>query len=776
MTIIGQRVRRIEDGPLLRGEGRFGDDIRFLDQLHMRVVRSTVAAGRIRQIDTSRARRTAGVAAVWTGADVAGIPPIDFRLSRIQGLDPYRQPILARQYVRYVGEPIAVVFAADPYLAEDAANTVRIDFEERDPHMVATDDPGEFGPGIDTEPAIIEKSYGDLAAALAKAPHMIELELRVGRHSGVPLETRGAIARYNDALGRLELYGAAKVPHYNRDAIAAMLGLSRQGLELFEGHVGGGFGVRGELYPEDVLVCLGALRLGRAVKWIEDRCENLVATNHARDQVHKIRAGFDDRGFILGLDDEFWFDQGAYVRTHGATVPDIGSAMLPGPYVVPAFRIRGHIRITNKTPAGTYRAPGRYESTFVRERLLDAVSDRLGLDRVEVRRVNFIDPADMPFSRNYGALETPVIYDSGDYARLLDRLLSHVGFDRLATELSERRGAGELVGAGLGAYVEKSGLGPYDDVRVEVDTDGGVEVVTGAASVGQGVETVIAQICADALGVDYQKVRVTHGQTDRIARGLGAFASRVTVMTGAATFDAASRLKQVLRETAAGLLQSPVEAVEIGAGRARVAGEPDGRSVSLGEIAGVVIGASEADVVAAEATFEAEHMTYPYGIHLVVVAIDPETAGVTIERYVVAFDVGRAVNPMLIEGQIAGGVAQGIGGALHEEFVYDSAGQPLAANFVDYLLPGVLETVAVESLISEDAPSGTNPLGLKGAGESGINASGAAIASAIDDAIGRPGAITRLPVTPARLHAILGNTVAANSSPVGDDVPHVPFD
>ncbi len=347
MTIIGQSVSRIEDGPLLRGQGRFADDIGFADQLHMRVVRSPVAFGRITGIDTQAARQTVGVAAVWTGADVADIPPIDFRLSRVQGLDPYRQPILARDYVRYVGEPVAVVFADDPYLAEDVAGAVRIDLEERDPHLVATGKTSEFAPGIDTEPAIIEKTYGDLVTTFANAPHMIELELAIGRHSGVPLETRGAIARFNDALGRLELYGAAKVPHYNRDAIAAMLGLSRDGLELFEGHVGGSFGVRGELYPEDVLVCLGALRLGRAVKWIEDRRENLLATNHSRDQVHKVRAGFDDRGYILGIDDEFWSDQGAYVRTHGATVPDIGSAMLPGPYVVPAVRIRGHIRITN---------------------------------------------------------------------------------------------------------------------------------------------------------------------------------------------------------------------------------------------------------------------------------------------------------------------------------------------------------------------------------------------------------------------------------------------
>ncbi len=755
MTVIGRRVPRIEDGPLLRGRGRFADDIGFAGQLHMRVVRSPVPFGRIGGIDAEAALGTAGVAAVWTGADVAEIPPIDFRLSRVQGLDPYRQPILARDYVRYVGEPVAVVFAENPYLAKDAAGTVRIDVEERQPCMVATGDIGEFAPGINTEPAIIEKGYGDLAAAFADASHTIELELAIGRHSGVTLENRGAVARFNDQRNRLELYGAAKVPHYNRDAIAAMLGLTRDGLELFEGHVGGGFGVRGELYPEDVLACLAALRLGRPVKWIEDRRENLLAANHSRDQVHRVRAGFDDRGYILGIDDEFWSDQGAYVRTHGATVAEIGSAMMPGPYVVPAFRIRGHIRMTNKTPAGTYRAPGRYESTFVRERLVDAVADRLGLDPVEVRRVNFIDPADMPFSRNYGALETPAVYDSGDYARQLDRLVAHVELDQLRAELSARRGAGELVGVGLACFVEKSGLGPFDDVRIEVDGGGNVEVVTGAASVGQGVETVIAQICAEVLGVAYDTVRVTHGQTDRIARGMGAFASRVTVMTGAATFEAANRLKQALLETAAGLLQSPIEALELVDGGARVAGAPDGPSVSLAEIAGAALQASDGEILSAEATFEAEHMTYPYGIHLVVLSVDRDTAGVTIERFVVAFDIGRAVNPMLVEGQIAGGVAQGIGGALHEEFVYDAAGQPLATSFVDYLMPSVLETASVESLISADAPSGTNPIGVMGAGESGINAAGAAIAAAIDDAIGRPGAITRLPMTPARLHAIL---------------------
>ena len=776
MTVVGQSVPRIEDGPLLRGRGRFADDIGFAEQLHMRVVRSPVAFGRIGSIGTEGAFKIPGVVGVWTGADVGDIPPIDFRLSPVQGLEPYRQPILAQDYVRYVGEPVAVVFAENPYLAEDAAATIEIDIEQREPCMVASGAIGEFAPGIGTEPAVIQKGYGDLAAAFADAPHTIELELTIGRHSGVPLETRGAVARYNTERDRLELYGAAKVPHYNRDAIATMLGLSRQGLELFEGHVGGGFGVRGELYPEDVLVCLGVLRLGRPVKWIEDRRENLLATNHSRDQVHRIRAGYDDRGFILCIDDEFWSDQGAYVRSHGATVPDIGSTMLPGPYVVPAYRARGHIRLTNKTPAGTYRSPGRYESTFVRERLVDAIADRLGLAPVDVRRTNFIEPADMPFTRSIGTMQSPAIYDSGEYANLLDRLLTHVGFEKLRADLSARRGAGELVGLGLACFVEKSGQGPFDDVRIELDARGNVEVVTGAASIGQGVETVVAQICADVLGVDYRAIRVTHGQTDRIERGMGAFASRVTVMTGSATYEAATRLKRTLLATAAELLQSPVEALELADGKARIAVSPGGPSVSIAEIAEAAIRVADTDIVSTDATFEVEHLTYPYGIHLVVASIDRDTAGVSIERFVVAFDVGRAVNPMLIEGQIYGGVAQGIGGALYEEFTYDGAGQPFATSFADYLLPGVLETVSVETLIREDAPSRTNPLGLKGAGEAGINAAGAAIASAIDDAIGRPGAITRLPVTPSRLYEILQRETSADKSASPEDVPHAPFD
>jgi aerobic carbon-monoxide dehydrogenase large subunit len=759
MTFIGRSVTRLEDGPLVTGRGAFAADIAFPHMLHMRVVRSEHAHGRILSLDPAAALALPGIAAVWTSADVAEIPPIDFRLTRVEGLTPYRQPILAREYVRYVGEPIAAVFASDPYVAEDAAELVAIEAEDLPPVLDASAAPGEFEPGRSTEAASVEKCYGDIAAAFRDAAVVVEMDLSVGRHSGVPLETRGAIAHYDGARDLLELYGAAKVPHWNRDSIARMLRRSPASVHLLEGHVGGGFGIRGELYPEDVLVCLAALRLGRPVKWIEDRREHLIAANHSRQQRHKARAAVDGEGRLLAIDDEFFHDQGGYVRTHAATVPDLAAAMLPGPYRVPAYRALGRVRLTNKTPCGTYRAPGRFESTFVRERLMDAIAARLAIDRVEVRRRNLVTKDEMPYRRPLGTLGTDVVLDSGDYAGLLDKALAAAKWGDLQDELKRRRAADECVGAGLALFVEKSGLGPFDGVRVSVDTSGIVEVVTGAASLGQGIETVVAQICADALGVDYRHVRVVHGRTDRIAFGMGAFASRATVMTGEATRRAAVAVRAKAIEVAAELMQQDAGALAVVDGRVVRTGA-DGPSITLGEIAGALEPTSKllgerAPGLSADGWFFSDHMTYPYGVHVAVAEIDRETGGVTIERYVLAYDIGRAVNPMLVEGQLAGGFAQGIGGALLEEFLYDERGEPISVNFADYLMPTAREVPAPDVLIREDAPSPLNALGLKGAGEGGVNAVGAAIAAAIDDALGMPGAITSLPVTPQRLRDIL---------------------
>jgi CO/xanthine dehydrogenase Mo-binding subunit len=757
---VGRSVTRLEDRPLLLGQARFAADVSFFGQLHMRVVRSTQANAKVRSIDTAAARATPGVHAVWTAADVDDIPPIDFRLSKIAGLDAYRQRVLSGGRVRYVGDPIAAVFAEDPYIAEDAADKVVLELEELSALLHADQEPGEFEPGRTTEAGVVRKEYGDIDSAFRDAHEVVSLELRVGRHSGVPLETRGAIGRYDGARGILELHGAAKVPHWNRDQIAAMLGLPPSRVQLYEGHVGGGFGIRGELYPEDVLVCAATLRFRRPVKWIEDRREHLIAANHSRQQLHRIRAAIDAEGRILGIDDEFFHDQGAYVRTHAATVPDLAAAMLPGPYRVPAYRAVGHVRLTNKTPGGTYRAPGRYESTFVRERLLDAIAARVGIDGIEVRRRNLIAVTEMPYARAIETLGTHVTFDSGDYQALLSKTAAAMNWPELQAGLQRQRSAGEAVGIGLAMFVEKSGLGPFDGVRVTVDTSGAVEVVTGAASIGQGVETAIAQICADALGVDYRRIRVVHGQTDQIAYGMGAFASRVTVMTGEATRLAALNVRAKAIAVAAELLQAPPGSLDVIDGKVVRTDSAAGPSIALGDVARHLSPASKSlggrsPGLTADGWFHTDHMNYPYGVHAAVVRVDTETGAVTVLRYLVAFDIGKAVNPMLVEGQLAGGVVQGLGGALFEEFVYDDRGEPLSVSLADYLMPTVREVPAIDVIISEDAPSPLNPMGLKGAGEGGINAVGAAVAAAIDDAIGMPGAVTELPITPQRLRKLL---------------------
>jgi carbon-monoxide dehydrogenase large subunit/6-hydroxypseudooxynicotine dehydrogenase subunit gamma len=753
---IGQSVTRLEDPPLVTGHGQFAGDINFPHQLIMRIVRSAHAHGRIKAIDTAAARALPGVFAVWTADDIPEVPPIDFREGSIPALDPYRQPVLAKERVRYVGDPVAAVFAADAYTAEDAADLVTVEIDELPPLLDAQAAPGEFSPGHSSEAAVIRQGYGDVDAVFRDAAHIVELELTIGRHSGVPLETRGAIGRYDAARGILELHGAAKVPHRNQELLARMLGLPPSTIHVHESHVGGGFGVRGELYPEDVLVCVAAKRLHRPVKWLEDRREHLIAANHSRQQVHKIRAALDADGVILAIDDRYFHDQGAYVRTHAARVIHMTAGILPGPYRVPAYRAIGHFRLTNKTPAATYRAPGRYETTFVRERLVDAIAHKLKIDRIALRRRNAIGPQEMPYPRPLEALGEEIQYDSGDYVGLLDKLLAASGWAQLNAAVNSRKAQGELVGIGLAMFVEKSGLGPTDGVRISVDTSGMVDVVTGGASLGQGFETVMAQVAADALGVDYRRCRVIHGQTDRIPFGIGAHASRATVMTASATHIAALNVRRKALALAAELLQAAPEALDIIDGEVvRKEGKP-GPSISLAAIAQNLAPTAKArgdrePGLAAEGWFKTEHQVYPYGSHIAVVRVDAETGRVTIERYWIAYDIGRAINPALVRGQIVGGYAQGVGGALFEEFTYSERGDPLAVTFADYLLPALHEIPVPDVMLQQDYASPLNPLGIKGAGESGITAVGATIASAIDDAIGIPGAVRELPVTPQRL-------------------------
>ena len=746
---IGERVLRLEDGPLLAGEGTFAADWEFPDTIHMRVVRSSVAHGDVRSIETSTAACMPGVYSVWTAEDVTDIPPIEFRATKYTGLDPYKQPVLANGRVRYVGEPLAVVFADDPYTAEDAANLIWAEIDEHAAITDATDPPGEFSPGQDTEATVIEKGYGDVDAAFALSDDVVELELRTGRHSGVPLECRGGLARINPDTGGLEYYAATKRAHPNRDQIARTLGLDPAKVDLFEGSVGGGFGIRGELYPEDFIICAAALRFGRPVRWIEDRREHLLTANQSRQQTHRIRTAIDGSGRILAIDNEFFHDQGGYLRTHGVRVPDMTAGLMLGPYEVPAYRVAGHVRLTNKTPAATYRAPGRYEGTFVRERLLDAIAARVGIDPIEARRRNLIPAGAIPYKRPLDALEVDVVLESGDYEGLLGRALDTFGWEKMRRSIADRRAAGETVGAGLGFFVEKSGLGPTDKVRVDLDADGRVVVATGAANLGQGVLTVMAQICAGTLGCDYDGIEVKHGRTDVIDEGYGSHASRTTVMTGEATRLASVALREKLGVIAAEKLQADSADIVFADGCARHAATA--ASISFAEI----VAASGKGSLSAEGRYDTKHMNYPYGVHAAVVSIDGETGIAAVEKFMIAYDIGCAINPMLVEGQLQGGLAQWIGGALFEEFVYDETGQPLSSTFADYVMPGSTEVPAAQILLTEDAPSPLNPLGIKGAGEGGINAVGAAVASAIDDALGRPGAVRELPVTPRRLLALM---------------------
>ena len=763
MSVVGKRIRRLEDRRLLRGLGHFVDDVNRTGQLWMRVVRATVAHARIVQVRTDEALDLPGVEIVLTGEDLAWARPIPVRTRSDHQLDDFLQPVLARDRVRYVGEPIAVVLAEDPYLAEDAAELVEVKYEglpvALDPRVAIEEDAPRLRDEAGNEAATLTMGYGDVEEAFRGAARVVETEVRIGRHSGVPLETRGLVAECDAGSDHLTIWGATKVPHFNRRVLSQMLGMPLYRISMKKSDAGGGFGVRGEFYPEDFLVPYLARETRRPVKWVEDRAENLVAANHSREQIHRISAAFDERCRLLGLRDEVWHDNGAYIRTHGVIVPDLTLAMLPGPYRVPAYEGTAHVALTNKTPTGTYRGPGRYESTFAREHLLDVAATELGVDRLELRRINLLDPEEIPHTRPLSTLGTDVVLDAGDYKGLLDKALRDSGFEDWEKDTHELRARGRLVGTGVGYFLEKSGLGPYEEAMVEVDPTGSVRVVTGGASLGQGIETVLAQIAADQLSVPPEEIEVVHTDTDLLPDGVGSWASRSTVVGCSAVMLAAKATADKALRVAAEMLEASTGDLHLEASRVRVAGSPE-KSVSLGEIAAACEphghgSDDETPGLGARRTFSVDHMTYPYGVHLAQVEVDPETGGAEILRYFVAYEVGRAVNPTLVEGQLVGGAAQGLGGALLEEFRYDDAGQPLAATFIDYMQPRAAVVPRVETLICEDAPSPDNPLGVKGAGEGGTVGCGAAITSAIEDAIGMPGAVSALPASPSRIRALV---------------------
>jgi aerobic carbon-monoxide dehydrogenase large subunit len=764
--VIGESIPRKEDPRLLRGLGRFGADFTRPGQLWARVVRSPVAHGRLGSIGTADAARQDGVITVMTAASLPPGLAIPVRL-QVAGADlsGYLQPVLAAGTVRYVGEPVAVVVAADPYAAEDAAELVDLDIHEApavlDAEAAATPDAPRLFPAGNVA-ADFTLGYGDVAGAFAQADRIVEIEVEIGRHGAVPLEPRALLADPDPATGRLSVFGMTKVPVFNRDLLASLLGMDETLIHVHAVDAGGGFGARGEFYPEDFLVPWLARTLRRPVMWVEDRAEHLVAVNHSRQQVHRIAAAFDTGGRILGLRDDVVHDNGAYCRTHGIIVPELTVAMLPGPYRVPAYRGRVRVVLTSKTPCGTYRAPGRFEGNAAREQLLDVAAHQLKISRNEIRSRNLLRADELPCRRSMSTLGTDVVLDAGDYPALLAAALAEA--DRLgyASEVERGRRAGRLRGLGVAAFLEKSGLGPQETADVMVSGTGAVHVFSGGTSLGQGIETVLAQIAADALGVDPDQVSVVNGDTDKQPFGGGSWASRSTVVAGSAVHAAAGAVRDRAAEVAARMLEAASSDLISAHGRVSVRGDP-GASVTLAEVARATAPASpylrpgEPAGLSARRRFEVAHMTYPYGVHLAVVDVDPGTGGVRVLRYLVAYEVGRAVNPALVAGQLRGGAAQGIGGALLEEFCYDENGQPQSATFMDYRIPTAAEVPPIDVLITQDSPAPGNPLGVRGAGEGGVSAAGAVLASAVRDALGLPGSVGRLPLTPARVQELATN-------------------
>ncbi|RSS78557.1 xanthine dehydrogenase family protein molybdopterin-binding subunit [Streptomyces sp. WAC06614] len=753
---LGRSVPRLEDDRLLRGGGDFHDDVVRPGQLWLRIVRSPLAHAEIRRIDTARAAALPGVVAVVTAAD---LPP-DTRIPVRQphpGLDftPHLQPPLATGHVRYAGEPVAAVLAEDPYLAEDAAELVRLHLTELEPVLDARTAPAACEVGV------VDFGYGDVDAAFAAAAHVVGAELRTGRHSGTPLEPRGLVAEPDRATGRLTVWGAAKIPHINRRVLATLLSLPEHRIHMRETDAGGSFGIRGEFYPEDFLVPFLALRTGRPVKWSEDRAEHMVAANHAREQEHRIELALDAEGRLLALRDEAWLDNGGYVRTHGAVVAALTASMISGPYRLPACRSRVHIVKTHKTPIGTYRAPGRFQHNFVREHALDLAATRLGLDPVELRRRNLLTAAELPHERPMQVFGSPMLLDGKDHLEHFDKALADVGYARWRAEAAEARSQGRLVGTACAVILEKAGLG-HDSAVVDIGVTGAVRVVMGGANVGQGIRTVMAQIAAEELAVPVDAVHVVLSDTDLLPDGGGTFGSRSTVVGGTAVREAALKVLDKARAVAGELLGVEPGTLVARDGGLAVEGEP-GRRLDWARVAAASFAprwAGTADEVGliGRATYAARGMTYPYGAHFAQVEVDPDTGATRVTRYAVTYEVGRAVHPEAVRGQLLGGVVQGIGGALTEEFRYDERGVPQSLTLDTYLWPRADDLPEIQVEVYEDAPAPGNPLGLRGAGEGGTAGSGAVLAGAVRDALGLAGDVGALPLHPSRVRSLMSLT------------------
>ncbi|MBO0866955.1 MAG: xanthine dehydrogenase family protein [Micromonosporaceae bacterium] len=779
--LFGEPIPRREDPRLVAGAGRYLDDIDEPGQLAAAFVRSPHAHASIVDIDVTGALEVDGLVAVYTYEDLAGplaqplpllIPHPSLRAART----PYP---LAKDRVRHVGEAVAMVVATDRYLAEDAAQRIRVTYQPLPP-VVGLDAASKAGHLVhedvpDNVSAHLVQEVGDAAAAIAAAPHRLHLELHIERSASMPMEGRGVHARWDETDRSLRVYSSTQTSTSLRFALAAKLDLPVDRVEVVTPDVGGGFGVKiVHPWPEEVLVPWAAIRLRRPVKWAEDRREHFISSAHERGQQHSVDVGFDDDGRLLGLSVKFLHDNGAYTP-YGIIVPQVTSTQLPGPYRLGAYRVEFHSLYTNTVQVTPYRGAGRPHGVFVMERTMDAIAAALGLDRTVVRERNFIQPEQMPYDQGLIFQDgRPLVYDSGDYPAALRLAKKLVGWDEFTAVREQARAQGRRVGIGIACYVEGTGVGPYEGAYVRVETTGKVVVATGLTTQGQGHETVFAQIAADQLGVPVENVNVVTGDTRRFAFAVGTFASRAAVMSGNAVAAAAGKVRAKALRIAGEALEVdpadlsivdgvvsvkgtpqaaiPLASVAVLANPLRYAFDEQAKQATQFAVGGGIhrppVAEDDEPGLAATGYYSPVRSTFANGVHAAVVETDPETAEIRILRYCVVHDCGRLINPRIVQGQVHGGVAQGVGGALYERIVYDEHGQLLNASYMDFLIPYASEVPAIE-IDHLQTPSPLNPLGIKGAGEAGVIPGAAVLAAAIEDAEGIP--VHRMPICPSEL-------------------------
>jgi len=763
--LVGASPKRKEDGRFVAGRGRYLDDVRVDGLLHLAVVRSLHAHARVVGVDAEAARVLPGVVVVWTLDDLpelatATVPPL---VPEPAGRR-YIHPVMAGRRVRHVGEAVAVVVASDPYVAADGAERVAVAYDPLPAVLCPQTATAAGAPRVNDEwpdnlAGVTSSSKGDPAAALAHAAIVVSVRLAYPRVAGMPLETRGVLAAPDPIGGGLTVWTSTQVPFAVRSGIAPVVGLPEERVRVLVPDVGGGFGVKGHVYPEEILVAAVARRLGRPVKWTETRSEHCLTAAGDRDQAHEARIGLEPDGRIVGIETRF-------TRDHGAA-PTLGEAItlntinhLPGPYRVPHYRGAGRNVVTHKTFAAAYRGAGRPEAAFVLDRLLDRAARRIGMDPAELRRRNLIRPDEMPSSTGLTYRDgAPITYDPADYPAAFDRLLETLDYKGWRARQAERRGGPRPIGIGLCAYVEGTGIGPFEGADIRVDPNGTVFVHLGVCAQGQGHETTLAQITADELAVPLESVVVVGGDTSLVGYGMGTIASRVAAVGGPAVQRSAAAVAHKARLVGAELFECAPEDVVLADGHVQVRGAPDKRA-TLGQVARAAVrsrAVAEAGGpgLSACAFFYPDTVTWAFGVQGVVVEVDLEACTITLVRLAAMHDCGRPINPVIVEGQLHGGIAQGLGSALGESMIYDETGQLLTGTLMDYPLPRADEMPPLD-VVHLDFPSAINSLGIKGVGESGVISPAAAVANAVEDALADYGVeIDRPPVTAARVFELL---------------------